>query len=88
MQEVGSHLVVAGVYDGGPADAAGLAVGDVILEVAGEPVTGLSDLFRRVWSQGAAGVAVSLTVAHQNETRDLEVQSIDRFERFKSAQVH
>jgi S1-C subfamily serine protease len=88
VQEIGRHLVVAGVYEDGPADAAGLTVGNVIAEVAGRPVSGLADLFRRIWSLGPAGVAVPITVIHENEPRDVIVASIDRLDRLKSASVH
>ena len=35
VQDIGDHLVVANVYDGCPADRAGLKVGDLVVEVAG-----------------------------------------------------
>src|SRR3990172_4791887 len=49
--EVSGHLVVAGVADGGPADSAGVQVGDVVLDIAGERVTELADFFRKLWQQ-------------------------------------
>src|ERR1051326_8683174 len=41
--EAGSKLVVAGVASGTPAERAGVKVGDVVVEVAGEKPAGLAD---------------------------------------------
>jgi len=54
VQDIGSHLVVASVYDGCPADRAGVEVGDLVVEVAGESIDGLAELFRKVWGIGPA----------------------------------
>ena len=53
VQDVGDHLVVASVYEGCPADRAGVEVGDLVVEVAGEPIDGLAELFRKVWGHRA-----------------------------------
>src|SRR5581483_11284318 len=50
--EANGQLTVAGLADGGPAELAGVRQGDLVLEVAGERVTKLSDLFRKVWRLG------------------------------------
>ncbi len=88
VQEIGRHLVVAGVYDGGPADEAGLAVGDVIIEIAGERVSELAELFRRIWALGPAGIEVPVTVVRDNAPRTVFVASVDRGDRLKAAAVH
>ena len=46
-------LTVVGVYRNCPADKAGLRPGDVIVGIDDEPVVGLANMFRRVWSLGA-----------------------------------
>lgn len=88
VQEVGRHLVVAGIYDGCPAQEGGLSVGDVIVEVADEPVSDLADLYRRVWNLGPPGVKVPVTIVRENETRNVSLRSIDRAERLKGAALH
>jgi S1-C subfamily serine protease len=72
------HLVVGALTQGGPAHQAGVRLGDIILEVAGEPVDDLGELFRRVWSTGAAGARVPMTVARGRSTSRILVESANR----------
>jgi len=81
-------VVVVGLASGGPADRAGVLVGDVVLEVAGSPVGGLADTFRKVWALGAAGVEVPLTVMRDDAQLNLRLRSADRNDFLKSASVH
>jgi S1-C subfamily serine protease len=71
-------LTVVGVYRNCPADKAGLRPGDVIVGIDDEPVVGLANMFRRVWSLGAAGVDVPLNVLRDAERMQLKVRSGDR----------
>jgi S1-C subfamily serine protease len=71
-------LTVVGVYRNCPADKAGLRPGDVIVGIDDEPVEGLANMFRRVWSLGSAGVEVPLNVLRNAEKMDLKVRSGDR----------
>jgi S1-C subfamily serine protease len=77
-REVGGRVVIAGVAEGGPAAAAGLAPGDAVSAVAGAPVSGLADFYRRVWALGDAGVEVPVRVARGPRQVDLKVASTDR----------
>jgi serine protease Do len=63
-----SGLVIHSVEEGGPAEAAGLLVGDVLLGVAGEPP--IIGVFREALSRGDA---VSLRVMRAGETLVVEV---------------
>jgi len=81
--EAQGRLVVNGLAGGGPAERAGVAAGDVVVAVAGERVTGLADLFRRVWRHGAAGVAVPLTLARDGAPLHFSVRSTDRYDLLK-----
>ena len=74
-------VVVMGLADDGPAEAADLRPGDVIVAVAGEPVADLAGFFRQVWALGEAGVRVPLTIQRDGKTLKLSVTSSDR-ERF------
>jgi S1-C subfamily serine protease len=73
-----NDLTVVGVYRNCPADKAGLRPGDVIIGIDDEPVVGLANMFRRVWSLGSAGVEVPLKVMRDAEKMELKVHSADR----------
>ena len=88
VQDVGDHLVVASVYDGCPADRAGIEVGDLVVEVAGEPIDGLAELFRKVWDIGPAGSEIPLTIIRDGEPRPVLLESVDRDARLKHGAVH
>jgi S1-C subfamily serine protease len=81
--DVDQHLVVAGVAERGPAAQAGLQIGDLILDVAGAPVSGLAGLFRSIWKLGDAGVEVPITVSRKGEKRVARVRSADRSDYLK-----
>jgi S1-C subfamily serine protease len=86
--EAEAQLVVAGLASGGPADQAGLRVGDVLVDVAGARPKGLAELFRRVWSLGPAGVAVPLSVRRNGDSLRLSVRSADRNDFLKKPHLH
>ncbi len=88
VTEFKDHLVVGGLADDGPAERAGVKVGDVVVEIAGERVTGLAQLFRRIWSLGAAGADVPLLLARDRKRVELNVRSADRADFLKRPQLH
>jgi S1-C subfamily serine protease len=71
-------LVVGGLTQGGPAHRAGVRLGDVLLEVSGEPVCDLAELLRKVWSVGPAGSEIAMTLARGKSTSQVRVTSADR----------
>jgi S1-C subfamily serine protease len=81
------RLVVSGLARGGPAESAGVRLGDVVIEVAGETLTGLADLLRKVWRLGPAGVEVPLTVVRDRELSRLRIRSADRRDFLKKPQL-
>jgi S1-C subfamily serine protease len=76
--ELQGHLVVRSLAQGGPAHRAGVRPGDRVTEVAGQPVSSLAELFRRIWSVGPAGAEIPLTVARGQRASQLRVRSADR----------
>src|SRR6266571_246285 len=58
--EAGARLIVAGLAPGGPAERAGLKVGDAVLEIAGHKPSSLAGLWRTIWKLGPAGTEVPL----------------------------
>jgi serine protease Do len=65
-------LVIAGVAPDGPADRAGLLVGDVLLAVAGEPVEEDAASLREALAR--AGEVVRLRVMRGGEMQEVEVE--------------
>jgi S1-C subfamily serine protease len=86
--EVKGHVVVSGLADGAPAERAGVQVGDIVIEVAGARVAGLSDLFRKIWSLGEAGVEVPMTLVREGSVSRLRVPSTDRQALLKKPSLH
>ena len=80
--------VVVGLATGGPADGAGVHVGDVVLEVGGERVSDLATMLRRIWSLGPAGVEVPLTVVREGRPTQVVVHSADRNSFLKQPSLH
>jgi S1-C subfamily serine protease len=85
--EAEQRLIVSGLAKGAPADSAGVRLGDIVIEVAGERVSGLADMFRKVWRLGAAGVEVPLTVARDSELTRLKLRSANRSDFLKKPQL-
>ncbi|TWB94943.1 S1-C subfamily serine protease [Bradyrhizobium macuxiense] len=86
--EIDNRLVVVGVASKGPAARAELKTGDVILAVDGDKVTSQTGFYRKLWSLGAAGVDVPLTVYHEGVTFDVTLSSIDRMKLLKAPRLH
>ena len=76
--EDSGRLVVGGIATDGPADAAGVQPGDVVVEVAGTRVTGLAEFFRNVWRQGPAGSLIALGLLREGVPIRVDVRSGDR----------
>lgn len=82
-EELRGRLFVARVAPSGPAWAAGVRPGDMILGVGGSPVGGLADFYRKVWARGGPGVEVPLQLLQGNTTRVLTIRSMDRYKWLK-----
>lgn len=86
--EMDGHLVIGGLAPGGPAERAGVQLGDLILEIGGERVSGLAAMFRRIWSSGAAGSDVTLTLSRRGASSKVQVRSADRNDFLKKPRLH
>jgi S1-C subfamily serine protease len=86
--ESDNKLVIAGLNDKGPAKRGGLQVGDVVIGIAGSPVTTLGAMYRRIWSLGNAGVTVPFEVLREGRRLEISVASVDRQSRLKGARLH
>jgi S1-C subfamily serine protease len=81
--ELQGHLFVTRVSPDGPADRAGIGVGDIILGVGSEPVRTQAQFYDRVWNRRRAGDTVPLKVLQGVDVREIGVRSIDRVEYFR-----
>ena len=86
--EAGAKLVIAGLAPGGPAERAGLQVGDIVVEASGAKPSSLADLFRRIWAAGSAGAQVRLKVVREGKFVDVKVVSADRTDFLKKPHLH
>jgi S1-C subfamily serine protease len=86
--EAGARLVVAGLAPGGPAEKAGVRVGDVVVDVAGDRPLTLTDLWRRVWRTGPPGVEVPLKLFRKDRAVDARIRSADRNDFLKKPHLH
>jgi S1-C subfamily serine protease len=86
--EVEDRLVTVGVANKGPAARAEIKTGDMIVAVAGKNVSTLTELYRRVWALGDAGVEVPLTLHRDGVTFDVRVNSSDRMKFLKGPRMH
>jgi S1-C subfamily serine protease len=84
VTETQGRVFVTSVTASGPAANAGLGQGDIVLMVDGKPVNGISDLYRKVWSLGEAGVRVRMSVLQGTQIRRITIESSDRFKFLKS----
>ncbi|MBM3343545.1 MAG: serine protease [Betaproteobacteria bacterium] len=87
-QDADTKLIVSRVAQGGPAQCAGVRMGDLVLAVGAQRVTGLAQLFRTVWQHGPAGVEVPLTLAREGQEFHVTVKSADRTDFLKKPKLH
>jgi S1-C subfamily serine protease len=87
-QDSEDKLVVSKLAPGGPAHRAGIKVGDMVLAVGEQRVTGLAEFFRAVWRLGAAGVEVPLTLGRDGDVLRIKVKSADRNDFLKKPKLH
>jgi S1-C subfamily serine protease len=81
--EIQGRLLVTRVSPEGPADRAGVGVGDIILGVGADAVHSQAEFYRKVWERGAAGSEIPLRVLQDNDVHEVKVRSIDRFDYFR-----
>jgi S1-C subfamily serine protease len=80
VDEAHGRVFIIRLTPEGPAEKAGIKVGDVVLAVDQTPVKGLADFFRQIWSLGPAGVTVPLSLLQGTQLRRIDVPSADRYQ--------
>jgi S1-C subfamily serine protease len=78
-QEIHGRLFVTRVAAGGPAQSAGMKVGDLVIGVDGKAVSGLADFYRKLWALGPSGITVRLDVLRGASVTPVPIKSTDRY---------
>jgi S1-C subfamily serine protease len=87
-QDDDQQVMVVSVTPGGPAEAAGVHPGDIVLAVDGQPVTRLAAFYSKVWGLGPAGVVAPLRLRRDGRVIELSVETIDRATRLKKRRLN
>jgi S1-C subfamily serine protease len=87
-QDVEGHVIVTRVSPDSPAEAAGLARGDLIVGIGGQPVKGQAEFYTRLWSRGEAGVEVPVDVLKGTKIEQYTVKSIAREQYYRAKPVY
>ncbi len=82
-QPLGGHIVVTGVFPGGPAEKSGLKEGDIIVGIDRQEVRSRPELYREMWKK-KAGEPISFRIVREEESLNLEVISGDRWDYHRS----
>ena len=85
--EISDHVVVHGLAKNAPADNAGVRLGDIVVDVDGDKVTGLGDLYRKIWQRGAPGAMVPITLARHGTVVRVQIRSADRGDYLRKPQL-
>jgi S1-C subfamily serine protease len=75
-------VAIAGVSPAGPAQAAGLRHGDIVVRLNGDRVADLEDFYRKLWRTGV-GRALELTVYRDGQLQTLTLRPKDRYRVFQ-----
>jgi S1-C subfamily serine protease len=88
MENDEDELVIGGIADGGPAEKAGLQVGDEILAINDHPVSDLASVWKHLWEAGPPGTRVAVRVRRDGETLVLRAETIDRNRLLRAPLLH
>ena len=86
--EVGDHIVVRGVAEGGPAQQAGVAVGDRLLAIDDDAVADLSALWQRLWASGPVGSTLGLKLRRERRSMVIKVTTGERSSHLRGPRLH
>jgi S1-C subfamily serine protease len=86
--EQGDHVTIVGLTRGGPAERAGIRLGDVVLEAGARRIRTLPEFFRAIWTAGVAGIEVPLRLSRGKEAMQVAVHSATREDYLKKPLTH
>ncbi len=81
--EAGGRVIIppkyrVGIWEGGPAEDAGLRAGDLIIDADDRPATSMARFLWRIWALGDAGVEAPLNIYRDGDMQTIIVQSASR----------
>jgi serine protease Do len=74
----GGRVQIVRVNKDGPAQAAGLASGDVVLAVDGAKVDTLETFYKKLWAHDQPDAEITLTVLQGADIRTIKLKAVDR----------
>ena len=74
--EINGRIFVSRITKNGPADKAGLSVGDLIIGVNDISIGDQEDFYRKLWSSGEPGQVIKLNIVPQ-QLKKLQIQELD-----------
>lgn len=84
-EEVRKRVFVTRLASEGPGATGGVSIGDIIVSVGGKNISSLPDFYRKLWSLGAPGVEVPMTVLRQSGgIEELTLRSRDRYSWYRT----
>ena len=75
-------VIITGVVEGGPADRAGVARGDLVLSLDGQSISTVRELYTALWRK-APGQTVGLQILRESAIRVVEIAAGDRDEFYR-----
>ncbi len=82
-EEVRGRVFVSRVTGDGPAERAGVGAGDIIIAINGDAPRSLADFYRKLWSIGGAGAAVTLELLQTDGVKRVAVKSMNRLDHLR-----
>ncbi|MGB0682129.1 MAG: S1C family serine protease [Magnetovibrionaceae bacterium] len=85
--DANGRVYITRLASDGPAEAAGMLPGDIVVGVEGRRVADMSDFYRKVWAAGEAGDAITLDVVRPSSgeltINQIKVSSSSRYDWLK-----
>ncbi|MDR3523521.1 MAG: S1C family serine protease [Acetobacteraceae bacterium] len=81
-------LVIGGLAEDGPAERAGVQVGDEVVGLGDEEISDVAALWRQLWAAGAPGVEVKLHIKRGANTLTVRIATGDRNKALRSPSMH
>ena len=78
--EAENQLIVRSLAETGPAEQAGISVGDIIIAVEEQRINTMIDFYRSVWTHRKPGDSIQLTVLRDGNEIIIKVRSSDRYD--------